>query len=192
MKTTFYKKYKKLYQIAQTTGAYKLYLFEVQNSQTHLAEKEYYNKMEQFTTAITKELLKLEHHPNTQILHRHTFAKNIKPNKNQVLLLQDQSNLQAKDVAYMSQINPLFFGTNKVSFVVNKHAILDEQFYSIVQKQKDRIIPNYNLNHVQACYQTDDWNKSGSMFCRTSCLQTLLELVQTKQASELVSPEQTK
>ncbi len=163
---TKFQEYKKEYVKAQKDGAYKMFYFDVQGSRIHsVRDKElFYQSLTEFVNKSTKDLLELEKLRGTEILHRNMEIKDLDINSNKkventVILAETQEEIWkvSKNVLRVDSFNPIYWMADAMHFIVNRDSISDEEFMSILQKNKDELIPNYDLHMASAYYETDVW-----------------------------------
>lgn len=185
----YLKRYGALYLRAQSTGNYKMFLFDVKDSKKHSIAQpvDFYRNMIKFVNAVTNDLLIKEKELGKKILHRHleNFDNyDIDRDEDKVVLLKRQSQQRGKGYRYDCQ-NPLYWMGDLMHFIILRDSISDEEFYSILQKNKDKIIPKYDLHHSKGYYETDAWGESDEKFSRIYCIPILEEF--SKQPKNIIT-----
>lgn len=61
-------------------------------------------------------------------------------------------------------------------FIIIRDSISDEEFFAILQKNKNMIIPRYDLHYASGYYETDVWAESSEKFSRIYCIPILEEI----------------
>jgi len=185
IKNRYWEEYKDLYEQAQKSGKYKMFLFDVVGSKKIFSNNyALFKKVITFVDAVTNDLLNLEKKLNKKILHRHieNFKNyNIKTDKDKVVLCVKQHGERTKDLYRTDSLNPLFWLGDLMHFIIECDSIPDKTFYEIFEKNKKEIIPNINFHHKSGYYETDVWAESGSKFSRIYCIPVLEYLAKNKE-----------
>lgn len=177
-----YNEYNDMFESAQKKGKYLMHVFDVKDSKkiSSIIGQEFYERLMIFTNSLTKDLLELEKQTNTKILHRDiddiekvNYDKNADINK---IILNKTQRKPNVSIIRDDTLNPIFWLGDLMQFTVLKGSISDEKFLSIVQKNKDNIIPNYNLHYAKGYYETDDWTKGDKEYFRGYCALYLSDL----------------
>lgn len=176
----YFEQYGDLYKEAQTTGKYKMFLLDVKNSKKILQIKgiNFHQSLVSFVNCVTEDLLKLEKKLGRKILHRdlESFNNyNVNEHKNKVVLQRTQGKNVPKVYKYDCQ-NPLLWFGDMMYFIIIRDSISDEKVFEILQKNKNLIVPRYDLHYASGYYETDIWAESGEKFSRTYCISILNEL----------------
>lgn len=185
MADNYYEEYKDLYNVAQTTGQYKMFLLDVKGSKIHSKrdKMDFYNGILNFVNKTTSDLLNLEAEVGHQILHRELEMSDLEENQNlqdKVVLARSQHNKMKKNSVFRTdQLNPLYWMGDLIHFIVKKDSISDEKFIDILQQNKDNIIPNYDFHFIAGYYETDVWSESSDKFSRVYCIPVLEQLCKT-------------
>lgn len=191
---TYYKQYKDLYMQAQTDsskGKYKIFLFDIKESKIHSTRDglDFYTDIKNFTNKTTTDLLKLEKIKGHKILHRHLEVADLKENeqvKDKVVLLRHQNDTKFnKSIFRYDQFNPVFWMGDLIHFIIERDSVSDSEFMQFIQKNKDSIIPNYDLHFASGYYETDVWYESSKKFSRVYCIPVLDEL--SKKSKHLIT-----
>jgi len=184
----FFDQYGDLYKKAQINGEYKMFLFDVKDSKkiSQIKEINFHQSLVSFVNRVTFDLLKLEQKLGRKILHRdlESFDNyNVREHKDKVVLQRTQGKNVPTVYRYDCQ-NPLFWFGDMMYFIILRDSISDEEFFSVVQKNKNMIIPRYDLHYASGYYETDVWAESREKFSRTYCIPILEELA--KKSKKLV------
>jgi len=185
IKNRYWEEYKDLYEQAQKSGKYKMFLFDVVGSKKIFSNNfTAYENFIKFIDSVTNDLLELEKTLNKKILHRHLEnldTYNIETDKNKVVLCVKQHGVRTKDLYRTDSLNPLFWLGDLVHFIIERDSIPDKTFYEIFETNKKELIPNINFHHKSGYYETDVWAESGSKFSRIHCIPVLEYLAKNKQ-----------
>lgn len=178
MPNEYYKQYKKVFEKAHQTGKYKMFLFDVKSSKTHakIDGENFYLSLREFVDEIVKELLRNEKQKGHKILHREASIEDLNTNqgvKDNVVLLKTQNSYIGKKVYRIDQCNPLLWLGDMIHVIVLRNSISDAEFYSVVQKCKDKTIPNYDLHYAHGYYHTDKWFAPNDELSRVYCIPIL-------------------
>lgn len=175
----YFDQYKNLYLQAQTSGKYKMFLFEAKQKNENLKIYDSNQFIINFVNYVAEDLLKLEKKLNKKILHRHleSFENyDFIEDKDKVVLQKKQGKDLPKIYRFGCQ-NPILLTKDTVCFIILRDSISDEEFFSIVQKYKNRMIPRYDLRHAEGYYETDAWAEANQKLLRLHCMPVLEEIL---------------
>ena len=179
----YLKYYRDQFKKAQQVGNFKMILFDVKDSKKW-SEKDdfaFYEHLISFLNGVTKDLLASEKISGKKILHRHLespFLYDIDEDKDKVILQEKQYQYLPKLYRF-DCLNPLLWQGDMMHIIVLRNSISDEELFAVLQKNKDKYIPNYDLHYAQGYYETHVWAESGEKLSRIYCIPILEELAKT-------------
>ena len=193
LKDNYWEEYKDLYQKAQSTGMYKMFLFDVVGSKKIYKDNSIaFENIIKFVDSVTFDLLNLEKKLNKKILHRHidNYLQYDKENdKDKVVLCEKQLVDYPKELYRTDELNPLFWLGDLIHFIIERDSITDKTFYDIFEKNRKKLVPNINFHHKSGYYETDTWAESGSKFSRIYCIPVLEYLAKNKEVDDIKHSE---
>lgn len=189
----YYKQYKDLYMKAKMTGKYTIHLIDIKNSKSFVTKEYYeifYANLINFVNKVTADLLQLESQLGRKILHRHCEQNELYENakiKDKVVLLKSQFDIIPKNSLFREdQRNPNCWLNDQIYFIIERDSLSEKQMLNIIQKEKNDIVPNYDMHYMYAHYDNDETAFSNE-FTRTYCIAVLDELAK-EQGMTLTSP----
>lgn len=190
MSDQYYKQYGGLFKKAQSTGDFKMFLFDINDSKKLCKSNPtaFMQNIIRFVDSSTQGLLNLESEMGHKILHRHLEnfdGYTAETDKDKVVLCKNQRKGIPHDIYRYDSINPLFWMSDMIVFIINKGSISDETFYEIILKNKAKYIPDYDMHYASGFYETDVWAESYNKFSRIYCIPVLEYL--SKQSNKLIS-----
>ena len=172
-----YEGYEDLFEKAQISGQYHLFIYDIVNSRKGITQEER-GRIVKLIFQVYQRIEELEEREHRSILHRNKILSQgkleIKNTENGDIYDFDYTGLPPKKIMRRPDLlEPFYLAGDLYEFTIERGTLTAEQIDQIFEQEKKKLNITQEFHKANGYYETDEYDKGDKLYFRGYCIQQL-------------------